>query len=204
MNVLSLPTLILDKGHRPIEISNVRESICDILEEKAMSVLDRSYEIHSPRLSIRVPSVIVKFGSIFTVTAHWSKLNVIYRDDMQCQYCGKRFTDNIKKLNVDHIIPKTRFNEFLKDRNLQLKFLRETGLSSIPKRKNDWLNTVCTCTKCNSKKKNRFIWDNGYRLMRAPFVPKYTPRIILSAERADKFEWMPYLEKFNGVNVRLN
>ena len=202
LDILNLPTLVLDRIHRPIEISNARESVCDILNGKASSILDREYVIHSQRFSMKVPNIIVSYNGIYKTIARWSKLNTLYRDDQQCCYCGKRFLD-IKKLNIDHIVPKCKFNNFLKDKSLQAKFIKFVVVE-IPKQKNSWLNTICTCKKCNEKKKNKFIWESGFKLIKKPFIPKYTPKIILSIEYAERNSWIPYLEKFNGINVRLN
>lgn len=177
--------LVLNAGFIPIRITTVKEAICMMLSDKAVPVVEEESIIRSPSIAIKVPTVIalLNYHQLPRRKVVFSKLNVIYRDDMQCQYCGKRFP--MKQLTVDHVVPRSRW-EHVAGRPLK------EGFSS-------WHNLVCACKWCNNKKGNKLIAEIGWGLLRQPFQPEYIPYIIVTAEKAEKKGWMP----FCGFNVRI-
>lgn len=74
--------------------------------------------------------------------AHYSKAGVRKRDGGKCAYCGGPGE------TVDHIFPQARGG------------------------KDEWMNTVCACTKCNGKKRNRTPEEAGMPLLFQPHVPQ--------------------------------
>lgn len=183
--MLNSEVLVLNSGFVPIRITSVKEAVCLITALKAISIVDEDRYVRSPSISIRMPAVIsiTGYSSFPRKRVTFSKLNVIYRDDMCCQYCGRRFS--MRDLTVDHIIPKSRW-EIVTGRPFS------DGFSS-------WKNLVCACRWCNSRKGNKLSHEIGWHLLREPFVPEYMPYLIISSEKARRKGWLP----FCTFNVKL-
>lgn len=173
--------LVLNSGFMALETISKRDAICLLYQNKAYSVVESDEYMRSPSISFRVPTVIalLKYKDFPKRKVGFSKLNVIYRDDMTCQYCGEQFL--IDKLTIDHIIPKSRWKE-----------VKRTSKKNFT----NWKNTVCACKWCNNKKGNKLLEEAKMTLLREPFEPKYLPKIIITKEKADKLGWTPFC-KFN-------
>lgn len=183
--MLNTDVLVLNSGFIPIRITSARDAICLLTADKAIPVLQSDYIVRSPSISIKIPSVIsiLGYNDLPKRKVVFSKLNVIYRDDMTCKFCNKRYL--IKDLTVDHIIPGSRWQD------ITGKSLRE-GYSS-------WGNMVCACKWCNNKKGNKLLSELGWVLNEKPAEPKYMPHIIISFEKAKTKGWLP----FCSFNVKL-
>ncbi len=177
--MLSSDVLILNSAYVPIRISDVRESICLLLSEKARPVVEEDTYVKSPSISIRVPSVIslVGYKDYPHRKVHFTRLNVIYRDDQTCQYCGKRYP--VTFLTMDHIIPRSRWN----------------GRKSPT----NWYNVVCACKTCNSKKGSKLVTELGWKLLSEPKEPVYAPHLVINFDKAQRRGWLPFCK----TNVRL-
>jgi len=184
-STLNSEVLVLNSAFIPIRVSNVKEAICLVASERAKPVLEEDGFVRSPSLSIRIPSVVsvIGYNQFPRRKVAFSKLNVIYRDDMICQYCGRRFS--MRELTVDHIVPRSRW-ESVTGRELR------DGFSS-------WKNLVCACRWCNGRKGNRLLEELKWFLPRQPFEPEYLPHLIISFDKAKRKGWLPYC----GFNVRL-
>jgi 5-methylcytosine-specific restriction endonuclease McrA len=196
-DILDLPSLVLDCSRRPSYITNAKDSICDIISGKAISLLDRDCLVRSPSFSMFVPNVIINYSNFIRNSVQFNRLNIIYRDDQKCSYCGKRLPVN--QLEIDHIVPKSKFFYFLNHRKLYPLFLNYTSIPAIPKKLDSWINCTTSCKKCNNKKGNKFLWDIDLKLIKIPFVPLYTPRLVISTSYANNQNWLPFLEKFNNT-----
>jgi 5-methylcytosine-specific restriction endonuclease McrA len=88
------------------------------------------WEVHSPSITIKVPSVIVnrKFLKKKT-TVRFSRATLLLRDDFTCQYCGDHLTLN--QMTIDHVVPRVR-----------------GGVTR-------WDNVSSACYSCNSTKGHR-------------------------------------------------
>lgn len=184
--MLDSPVLTLNSGMIPIDICNVRQAVILQILKKAEAVkVDREQTIRSQFLSIPLPRVIMLLGfhKIPRKRVVFSRLNIIYRDDMRCQYCGKQYGMN--DLTVDHIIPMSRWD-----------FTLEEDRSEDP---NSWENQVCACKTCNALKGSRLLEECGLKLIRKPLEPKYMPYLVISKDKAAKYGWMEFL----NYNVRL-
>jgi len=184
--MLNLPVLTLNTGMVPIDICNVRDAVTLQLTNKAEAVkVDDSMRIRSQYLSLPLPRVIMLFNfhKIPRKRVVHSRLNIIYRDDMRCQYCGRRF--KIDDLTVDHVVPVSRW-EYVPDRNKPLS-------------PNSWENQVTACRRCNTVKGNRLLHECGLKLIRDPAEPKYMPYLYISRTHADRYGWLEFL----NYNVRL-
>jgi len=174
-------TLVLNTGYIPIRIVSDREAICLLYQSKAYTVIETDRVMRSPSIVFKIPSVIalVGYNKFPQRKVGFSKLNIIYRDDMTCQYCGKRF--NMNELTIDHVIPRSRWADEKRTNK---------------KNWTNWLNCVCSCKWCNNAKGNKLLHELRWSLPRKPFEPKYLPHIVISFDKAEKKGWIPFC-KFN-------
>lgn len=177
--MLSSDVLVLNSGFIPVRITSVQEAVSLLVSEKAYSVIEDDLYVRSPSISIRVPSVIslLHYGAFPKKKVAFSKLNVIYRDDLTCQFCGDKKLVN--QLTVDHIVPRSRWNK-----------------SETP---TNWLNLVASCKRCNSLKGNKLLSELGWKLVKKPVEPTYLPHLVISVKKAEKRGWLPFCK----INVRL-
>ena len=141
-------TLKLDSSFRPIEVIDAIEALVLCLVGKAQPIEVYGKVIKSINDSFELPCVIalkriVKFR-YKTLPCH--RKNVMWRDDYQCQYCAKYPV--VDKLTIDHVVPRSRGG------------------------KNEWLNLVTACKKCNQKKGNKTPREANMPLIKKPTVPK--------------------------------
>ena len=184
--MLNSPVLTLNSGMIPIDICNVKDAIILQILNKAEAVkVDETFTIRSQYLSVPLPRVIMLFNfhQIPKKRVVFSRLNIIYRDDMRCQYCGKRFSMN--DLTVDHVIPLSRWDSV----SAHIK----------PEHPNSWENQVCACKVCNARKGNMLPQECRLKLIRKPVEPKYMPYLVISMDKANKYGWLEFLK----YNVRI-
>lgn len=177
-------TLVLNSGFIPIRIISDKEAVCLLYQNKCYTVVETDKVMRSPSVTFKVPSVIalLYYGDTPRKKVTFSKLNVIYRDDQKCMYCGKRFS--IKDLTVDHVIPRSRW---AKEKHTSKKNF------------SNFLNCVSACHWCNNAKGNHLIEELGWKLLRKPYEPEYLPHIVVSYNKAKSRGWLP----FAGFNIRL-
>ncbi|MBA7716213.1 hypothetical protein ES703_125280 [subsurface metagenome] len=184
--MLNAPVLTLNSGMVPIHICNVKEAVILQVLNKAEAIkVDEKYTIRSQFLSIPLPRVIMLFNfhKIPKKRVVYSRLNIIYRDDMRCQYCGNRF--GMDKLTVDHVIPLSKWVMVPPEKR--------------PENPNSWGNQVCACKTCNARKGNKLLSECGFTLVKKPVEPKYMPYLIITRDKADKYGWLEFL----NYNVRI-
>ena len=164
------PVLTLNSGMVPIDVVNVREAVTMQYLKKIRPVkVDEDQLIHSPSIVYKLPRVIMLLGfhKIPKRKVVFSKLNVIYRDDMRCQYCGGKFPVN--KLTVDHVIPISRW--------------KYVAAHSKPGHVHGWANQVAACEPCNRKKGSKLLKECGFKLLKEPLEPKYMPFLVITRKR---------------------
>lgn len=171
--------LVLNSGFIPLRIANVQDAIGLLVTKKAYSVIEEEKYVKSPSIIIKIPSVIalLTYGDFPKRKVAFSKLNVIYRDDLTCQFCGKQYP--MDHLTVDHIIPRSRWIK-----------------SGTP---THWENLVCACRYCNSKKGNRLLSELGWHLVKKPIEPEYLPHLVITRKKAESRGWIDFCK----FNVRL-
>ena len=132
-----------------------------------LATADENRTIHTIRLSIPVPEVIL-------LTHHdrapsrqvpFSRRNLFRRDGNQCQYCGRKFSS--EDLSIDHVLPKSKGG------------------------KTNWENCVLACLKCNVRKGSRSLGEVGMRLLRPVARPTWSPCLSVRIGRR-----RPCWEKF--------
>lgn len=183
MEILDSKVLVLNKLYSPIRMTTVRDAFCKIFTEAAevITVEDGQYMNHdfsswtelselkslledefvdeelewvrTPSTRLVVPRVIRMLGydKAPRFQMRLTRKNIYDRDNYTCQYCGKRFST--EDLNIDHVLPRSRGG------------------------KNSWGNLVCSCIKCNRKKKNQTPKEAGMKLLSKPYRP--SPQFVL-------------------------
>ena len=206
MNLMSDNVLVLNKAYTPIAVTTAREAFVKLYTEAAevvtvengmyqnynfdswaeISELKRQLEdlgdlddlVFSEKLALMVPRII-RVLHYEKVPKHVVKLTrraVYARDDNTCQYCGEKFKTS--DLNIDHVAPRSQGG------------------------KNEWLNLVCSCFKCNSRKASRTPEQAGMKLIRKPFKPSYNPSLNVHIQSPKYFSWKSFIsEKYWSVEL---
>ncbi len=116
--------------------------------------------IHSSKLSVRVPTVVIANNFHKMPMKTWrgkpSREAIFIRDGGKCQYTGKVLDK--KNATVDHVLPKSRGGT------------------------NDWTNLALTSKELNSKKGNSLNVEMGLRLIKQPTAPRPIPHSQLIKE----------------------
>ncbi len=142
-------TLLLDSTYYPLQMIDWKKALALFFTERA-EVVEHHEDIHikSPNAIFKLPKVMrlfCKMGKANSVK--FNRINVFYRDNFTCQYCGNRF--KTADLTLDHVYPKSRGGE------------------------SSWENIVTACSPCNTKKADRLLDEINMKLKRKPLEPKW-------------------------------
>lgn len=122
---------------------------------------------------INAPVIIrtLYFSGIAYTKVSFTRKNIYLRDNYTCAYCGRKMKP--EKLNLDHIIPKSR-----------------GGRST-------WENVVCSCISCNTKKNNLTPHEANMKLLIKPIEPKYNILLNYDIPKKDKYymKWADFVDK---------
>jgi hypothetical protein len=180
--------LVLNQGYQPLYIEPWTDSVKKVKKKKAevLSEISDRYlrDIHTFSDAEKMPVVIrlmyfmyppskgmnydVKVGEPETL----SRAGIWERDKHICQYCGKHL--ELNDMHWDHILPESKGNP------------------------DSWMNLVCACSKCNTKKKDRTPEEAGMKLIRKPYVPLVTKKKI-SHKRSEVFNFIKKLKDMKNV-----
>ena len=127
--------------------------------------------IRTPSRAIRIPSVIqlVHYDRLPSREVRFTRRNIFYRDKNRCQYCGRVYPQ--REINLDHVVPLSR------------------GGSSC------WVNVVCACIRCNTRKGDRTPEEAGMRLVRRPRKPAGLPMLRATWLGPCPDEWKSFLDE---------
>jgi len=120
---------------------------------------------------IETTSIIAIKGHGFDIHKHGrvalTNRTLFGRDRNTCAYCGKNFVSH-NNLSRDHILPKSRGG------------------------KNEWMNVVTACRKCNSDKSNLTLKEARMELLYVPYVPNHFENMILQNRNilADQMDYL--------------
>jgi 5-methylcytosine-specific restriction endonuclease McrA len=167
-NIKKMKTLKLDSSYRPIEIIDALEALVMCFVGKAYAIETYAKEIKSVSAAFKLPAVIilnriVKFRYNGLVP---NRLNLLWRDGNQCQYCAENFSSS--DLTLDHIIPKSRGG------------------------RNTWENLVVACKKCNQKKGAKIPQEADMHPIRQPVKPRLSVLRTVSNNEISEL-WRNYL-----------
>lgn len=149
-------TLTLDAAWQPISIISADRGFNMVYSERAQAIENYSQK---PCALFYYPSVVVCNTYIRTkpIPLTPTRANIYWRDDLTCQYCGKK--DYYRKMTLDHVLPKSRGGD------------------------KGWLNLVTCCTRCNQRKGDKTPFEASMKLVKEPRVPHYD---VTRAFRIDK------------------
>ena len=161
-------SLKLDASYRPLEIIDSLEAFVLCLVGKASAAEYYKKELKTVKESFKLPAVIIlnrivkfRFNGMMP-----NRINILWRDKNQCQYCTKIFHPS--ELTLDHLIPRSRGG------------------------RNTWRNLVTACRTCNQKKRDRVPQESGMYPLRKPFKPKHS--VLRSVNKNQISElWKDYL-----------
>jgi 5-methylcytosine-specific restriction endonuclease McrA len=184
--MLNSSVLVLNRSYLPIHVTSVRRAF-SLLYQGIARVVDEQYQtfdfegwrqlavardadaIGTSSGRIRVPRVIVlvAFDRLPRRHVRFSRINLMARDNFQCQYCGVK--PSRAELNLDHVVP------------------RALGGRST------WQNVVTSCVECNRRKGGRTPRQARMKLRGRPTRPRWTPLMNLMLSSVRYKEWRPFL-----------
>jgi 5-methylcytosine-specific restriction endonuclease McrA len=136
--------LVLNSDYTPLNVTSFKRGF--ILVNKGKAEVVKSGEnpiISSYKTHIR--PLIIRLLNYIRYNTRGLRVNrnrIYRRDNYECVYCGSK-----KDLTLDHVIPKSRGG------------------------KNEWVNLVTSCFKCNIKKSNRTPEEAKMVMKQKPFAP---------------------------------
>jgi 5-methylcytosine-specific restriction endonuclease McrA len=138
-----------------------------------LPVRDFDAVIHTAKLTIRVPTVIVaqNYAKMPQLEKHVSNKAIRERDESRCQVTGRVLSRT--EGNVDHLLPRSRGG------------------------KDTFENMVWMDKKINSVKNNKTLEEAGLTLIRKPFKPKPLPASATIRELKHR-DWKFFL-KHEGI-----
>ena len=135
------PALVLNADYRPLSyyplsLWSWQDAIKAAFMDRVEIVAEYDYEVHSPSVSLKIPSVVVLKDYVKPrKRVAFTRFNVFLRDEFRCQYCGKK-----GELTFDHIVPRS-----------------SGGITS-------WKNVVAACAPCNMRKGSKSLRRAGMSL----------------------------------------
>ena len=169
MHVLVLNADYAPVSHLPLATMNWRQAIRAVFLDTVTVIAEYDdWEVHSPSVTMRVPSVIMTKQYLhFSRRVAFSDANLFLRDRYTCAYCQKAFPEH--SLTMDHVLP--------------CKYGGETS----------WENITTACGPCNFKKgHNRKIVP-----AKMPYKPTYYELLNIRKEfplSVPSEQWVDYLD----------
>ena len=142
------PALVLNADYTPLSYYPLslwpwQTAIKAVFLDRVTIVENYEREIHSPTMSMPLPSVIALRQYVKpSQYPAFTRFNLFLRDKFSCQYCGSNHD-----LTFDHVVPR-----------------RLGGITS-------WENVSTACSPCNLKKGGAMPWDAGMRPYQMPYRP---------------------------------
>jgi 5-methylcytosine-specific restriction endonuclease McrA len=162
-------TLLLNASYEPLCVLPLKRAVVLVLDQKAEVLEEAETSFGSVSMRMKVPSVIrlTYFVKVpYTRRVHLNRKSVVARDHSTCQYCGVHGSPD--SMTIDHIHPRSK-----------------GGL-------HDWMNVVCACRPCNSKKSDKSLAQLGWKLRKQPHIPTGKGWMIIGMSKIDE-SWAPYL-----------
>jgi 5-methylcytosine-specific restriction endonuclease McrA len=180
---MSNKVLLLNKNESILNIVEWQTAVCLYFTNKAIAPYeyDDFYEIKTVKGIFKLPTALVlaEYVHLPYRQAQLTKSNVLKRDKFICAYCEKQLTTSSG--SIDHIIPKSRWPEFLKNGLVKGSY-------------NDWRNVISSCFSCNCKKDNRTPKEANMKLLRTPFVPSREYLIMRGINSKTREAWERWIQ----------
>lgn len=142
------PALVLNADFRPLSYFPLslwpwQEAVKAVFLGRVDIVSEYDHHIHSPSMSMRLPSVISLREYVPPARyPAFTRFNLFLRDEFKCQYCGAA-----GELTFDHVVPRSRGG------------------------RTTWENVVAACSPCNLRKANHSLGKISMSLGRKPARP---------------------------------
>lgn len=151
MSISTATVDVLNASFEPLSPTHLGRAMALVRDGKAEVIeSDENRVIRALGITFSFPKVIRLLNYIkvpFTYAEeYFSREGVLRRDGYICAYCGKG-PKNGQKMTWDHILPRSRGGE------------------------DSWMNSVCACTKCNSKKADMTPEEARMPLLYQPTIP---------------------------------
>lgn len=193
--MLNEPTLVLNRSWVAITTTTVRDALTLVFRGVAKVIQPETYEthdfeswadlsvtkgqpsIHTVRLEIRVPEVILltRHDRLPERSVPFSRRNLYRRDGFRCQYCGRRQATS--DLSIDHVLPRSRGG------------------------RTTWENCVLACIPCNVRKGSKVLGEVGMHLIRSPEKPPWSPCLSVTVGRR-RASWERFIsEQYWNVSL---
>lgn len=175
--------LLLNKDYTPLEVLSWKRALYHFYKGELR--VECYYEddfVQSGRDIHQVPAVMVCKEYVKKRKQQRpksvSKSTIYARDRYTCSYCGFK-DETCRRLTIDHIIPKSRWNEYGDGGSV-----------------NSATNLTTSCEKCNQKiKGDKLLSECGLKLRSVPTVPKASYNIKgFKPYMTIEEEWKPYLK----------
>lgn len=145
------PALLLNANYQPLSyhplsLLSWQDAVKAICRDSVNVISEYEREIHSPSVSMKLPSVVAlkEFITPAKMPA-FTRFNVYLRDEWQCQYCAQHFRTH--ELTFDHVIPRSKGG------------------------KTNWENIVAACRPCNSFKGDKMPSAISMHPIKTPIEP---------------------------------
>ena len=145
------PALVLNADFRPLSYFPLsvwawQDAVKAVFLDRVSVLSEYDDEVHSPSMSMRLPSVIALKDYIPAARKPaFTRFNVFLRDAFSCQYCGQRHPT--QDLTFDHVIPRSRGG------------------------RTTWENVVTACGGCNLRKGSKLPRECGMHPRLVPAQP---------------------------------
>lgn len=169
---------MLNADGSPISIIPWQRALALVLNDKLVQLdFYAECKVRDGRgIAYPVPAVVMlrKYVHRPHHTVPFSRRNILIRDSLTCQYCGR--VCEPKELTLDHVIPRSRW----------------TGQGGPTV----WTNVVAACEPCNKRKGDRLCEQAGMFPMQSPVKPKHGDLFIGLSPWREKIpqEWGPFLK----------
>jgi 5-methylcytosine-specific restriction endonuclease McrA len=147
--------LLLNASYEPLAVLSLPHAVNLLLRGRVEPAADEERTVASAISRLAVPEVLRLKHYVNVPHRHapaWSRRGLFARDGYTCAYCGRAAGPGgelrMDELTVDHITPLSRGG------------------------KSTWLNTVCACRRCNTRKGGRMPHEAGMKLRIEPKTPR--------------------------------
>jgi 5-methylcytosine-specific restriction endonuclease McrA len=167
--------MLFKQAAEVIAVENGRYCTYDFASWAEIAELQKEFQpeayswVRTARFEIAVPKIIRLFGydRLPRQLVKLNRRNLYARDTNRCQYCGQHFAT--RELTIDHVVPRVQGGE------------------------HTWVNLVCACVRCNTRKGGRTPAQARMKLIRAPRRPKRNPAVTLRLGSAKYETWKAFL-----------
>jgi len=168
--------LLLNASYEPLAVIPKRRAWSLLLRDVVDAVTEEMTALRGFRETQHIPTVLKlrRYANVPKRGLHWSRQEVLKRDQYTCIYCGVKAGDERqgkflgrRDFTLDHIVPKSRGGRYT------------------------WTNTACACALCNGRKGNRTPHEAGMPLLWEPKTPR-VGYIVASGDLPES--WKFYLE----------